>query len=122
MVLEKLGNSLKNTLGKIAKSMFVDEKLINELIKDIQRALLQADVNVDWEFDEWLFSRQNIFDFDNEANANLLSELWVQELDLSLLNDKDKQIEEEATLYFMAMIWVQIWVETVWWLAWSIVW
>jgi signal recognition particle subunit SRP54 len=46
MVLEKLGTSLKNTLSKIASSMFVDEKLINELIKDIQRALLQADVNV----------------------------------------------------------------------------
>jgi len=46
MVLEKLGNSLKGTLSKIASSMFVDEKLINELIKDIQRALLQADVNV----------------------------------------------------------------------------
>lgn len=46
MVLEKLGDSLKNTLEKIAKSMFVDEKLINELIKDIQRALLQSDVNV----------------------------------------------------------------------------
>lgn len=46
MVLEKLGESLKGTLAKIAKAMFVDEKLINELIKDIQRALLQADVNV----------------------------------------------------------------------------
>ncbi len=46
MVLEKLSESLKNTLQKIAKSMFVDEKLINELVKDIQRALLQADVNV----------------------------------------------------------------------------
>ncbi|MBD3164580.1 signal recognition particle protein [Candidatus Woesearchaeota archaeon] len=46
MVLDKLGNSLKNTLNKIAKSVFVNEKLINELIKDIQRALLQADVNV----------------------------------------------------------------------------
>jgi len=51
MVLDKLGNSLKNTLSKIAKSMFVDEKLINELIKDIQRALLQADVNVKLVFD-----------------------------------------------------------------------
>jgi len=51
MVLEKLGSSLKNTLSKIAKSMFVDEKLINELIKDIQRALLQADVNVKLVFD-----------------------------------------------------------------------
>ncbi|MFC1697303.1 signal recognition particle receptor subunit alpha [Nanoarchaeota archaeon] len=46
MVLENLGESLKNTLSKIAKSIFVDEKLINELVKDIQRALLQSDVNV----------------------------------------------------------------------------
>lgn len=46
MVLEKLSESLKNTLSKIARSMFVDEKLIDELVKDIQRALLQADVNV----------------------------------------------------------------------------
>ena len=45
MVLEKLGDSLKNTPGKIAKSLFVDEKLVNELIKDIQKAL-SADVNV----------------------------------------------------------------------------
>ncbi len=46
MVLEKLGDSLKATLSKIAGAMFVDEKLINELVKEIQRALLQADVNV----------------------------------------------------------------------------
>ncbi len=51
MVLDKLGSSLKNTLSKIARSMFVDEKLINELVKDIQRALLQADVNVKLVFD-----------------------------------------------------------------------
>lgn len=51
MVLEKLSTSLKNTLQKIAKSIFVDEKLINELVKDIQRALLQADVNVQLVFD-----------------------------------------------------------------------
>lgn len=51
MVLERLGDSLKNTLQKIAKAMFVDDKLINELIKEIQRALLQADVNVQLVFD-----------------------------------------------------------------------
>jgi len=51
MVLEKLSDSLKDTLSKIAKSIFVDEKLINELIKDIQRALLQSDVNVKLVFD-----------------------------------------------------------------------
>ncbi len=46
MVLDKLSDSLKGTLQKIAKAIFVDEKLINELVKDIQRALLQSDVNV----------------------------------------------------------------------------
>jgi len=51
MVLEKLGDSLKNTLSKIASAVFVDDKLINELVKDIQRALLQADVNVKLVFD-----------------------------------------------------------------------
>ena len=51
MVLEKLGDSLKNTLKKIAGSIFVDDKLINELVKDIQRGLLQSDVNVQLVFD-----------------------------------------------------------------------
>jgi len=46
MVLDNLGTSLKNTLGKITSSLFVDEKLVNELVKDIQKALLQSDVNV----------------------------------------------------------------------------
>jgi len=51
MVLNKLGESLKSTLQKIAKSIFVDEKLINELVKDIQRALLESDVNVNLVFE-----------------------------------------------------------------------
>ena len=46
MVLDKLSSSLRDTLSKIAKSIFIDEKLIDELIKDIQRALLSSDVNV----------------------------------------------------------------------------
>ena len=46
MVLENLSNSLKETLKKITKAIFVDETLINELVKDIQKALLKSDVNV----------------------------------------------------------------------------
>ena len=45
-MLEKLSDTLKSTLQKIAKSLFVDEKLVNELVRGIQRALLQSDVNV----------------------------------------------------------------------------
>jgi signal recognition particle subunit SRP54 len=46
MVLDKLGESLRNTIKKVSSALFVDEKLINELVKDLQRALLRADVNV----------------------------------------------------------------------------
>jgi len=51
MVLENLSSSLKDTLKKIARAMFVDEKLIDELNKEIQRSLLKADVNVQLVFD-----------------------------------------------------------------------
>jgi signal recognition particle subunit SRP54 len=50
MVLEKLGSSLKGTLAKITKAVIVDKKLVEELVKEIQRALLQADVNVELVF------------------------------------------------------------------------
>jgi len=47
MVLDKLGSSLRDVLRKIAGASHVDEALIKEIVRDIQRALLQADVNVE---------------------------------------------------------------------------
>ena len=46
MVLENLKESLRGTIQKIASAVTVDSKLIKEVVRDIQRALLQADVNV----------------------------------------------------------------------------
>lgn len=46
MVLEKLGEGLRGALKKISNALFVDEKLINELIKDLQRTLISADISV----------------------------------------------------------------------------
>jgi len=46
MVLDNLGESLRATLAKIARTGTVDEATIKEVVRDIQRALLQADVNV----------------------------------------------------------------------------
>ncbi len=44
--LEKLGNTLTIALRKIMRATVVDEATVKELVKDIQRALLLADVNV----------------------------------------------------------------------------
>ena len=46
MALEKLGKALNNALRKLARSRTVDEATIKEVVRDIQRALIQADVNV----------------------------------------------------------------------------
>jgi len=46
MVLDSLGKSLRGVLQKIARGSVVDEALLAEVTRDIQRALLQADVNV----------------------------------------------------------------------------
>ena len=51
MVLDTLGDALKNTLKKIASAVFVNERMIDELVRDIQRALLQADVHVQLVFE-----------------------------------------------------------------------
>ncbi|NLK25334.1 MAG: signal recognition particle protein [Euryarchaeota archaeon] len=46
MVLEGLGQSLRNVLKKVAGASNIDEALVKDITRDIQRALLQADVNV----------------------------------------------------------------------------
>ena len=46
MVLENLGASLRATMQRIARASRIDEKTLNEVIREIQRALLSADVNV----------------------------------------------------------------------------
>ena len=46
MSFEHLGSSLYDALKKVFKASVVDEATVKELVRDIQRALLQADVNV----------------------------------------------------------------------------
>jgi signal recognition particle subunit SRP54 len=46
MVLDKLGSSLQDALKKLVGASRIDEKIVDEVVRDIQRAMLQADVNV----------------------------------------------------------------------------
>jgi len=46
MVLENLGSAMKGVFRKITDAVLVSDKLIEEIIKEIQRALLRADVDV----------------------------------------------------------------------------
>jgi signal recognition particle subunit SRP54 len=46
MALDRLGSSLTSALKKLFRASVIDEATVKELVRDIQRALLQADVNV----------------------------------------------------------------------------
>ena len=44
--MDGLGKSLRNVLDRVNGSSAIDENLIKDICKELQRALLQADVNV----------------------------------------------------------------------------
>jgi len=45
-MLEKLGEILERTTDRIANAIFLDKKLVDSIVKDLQRALIEADINV----------------------------------------------------------------------------
>jgi signal recognition particle subunit SRP54 len=45
-MLGSLGESLTNTMKKLAGMTVIDKKTVKEVVKDIQRALIQSDVNI----------------------------------------------------------------------------
>ncbi|MEM0128428.1 MAG: signal recognition particle receptor subunit alpha [Thermoplasmatales archaeon] len=46
MVLDSLAKSLRDALKRINKSALVDDRLVEEIVREMQRALLMADVDV----------------------------------------------------------------------------
>ena len=62
-VFSKLGEALHAALKKVSGSGVVDEKAVKELTRDIQRALLQSDVNV-----------QLVFELSKRIEEKVLSE------------------------------------------------
>ncbi len=45
-MLERLGEVLRKATNKIANAIFLDKNLVDSVIKDLQQALIEADVNV----------------------------------------------------------------------------
>ena len=45
-MLEKFGEMLRKTTDKIANAILLDKNLVDSIIKDLQRALIEADINI----------------------------------------------------------------------------
>ena len=50
MVLDKLGNTLRKGITRIGNAILLDKKLLDTIIKEIQRALIEADVDIELVF------------------------------------------------------------------------
>lgn len=45
-MLEGIGNALKKATDKLANAIFLDKNLLDSIIRDLQRAMIEADVNI----------------------------------------------------------------------------
>ena len=45
-MLEKLGNAIKKATDKISNAIFLDKSLVDGIVRELQRALIEADVNI----------------------------------------------------------------------------
>ena len=45
-MLEKLGEVLRKATNKIANAIFIDKNLVDSILRDLQRALIEADINI----------------------------------------------------------------------------
>jgi len=103
MVLDSLGKSLRGVLQKIARGSVVDENLLNEVVRDIQRALLQADVNVQLTLDLTQRVRRRATEEKPPAGASLrdfLIRIIYEEIRGIL--GKDRKFEIKAKRILMA--------------------
>ena len=105
MVLEKLGNILKKGVTKISNAIFLDKKLVDEIVKDIQRALIEADVNVELVFQlsqkiKKLALDENIKGVDKKEQ---LIKLIHDEIENLLGKGKELKLQKKTKVLFLGL-------------------
>jgi signal recognition particle subunit SRP54 len=94
MALDNLGKAISNALRKLTRGV-VDETLIKEICRDIQRALLQADVNVKLVFELTKRIQERALDEKlppGISRAEHLTKIVYDEI-TSILGDKKEKIQ-----------------------------
>ena len=105
MVLNKLGSALKSGVKKITNAIFVDKKLIDGIIKDIQKALIEADVNIELVFAlsqkiKKLAYDETIKDINKKEQ---LIKLIHDEITLLLGKERQLKLPKKASLMFLGL-------------------
>jgi signal recognition particle subunit SRP54 len=105
MVLDKLGSSLRKTFEKLSKGLFVDKKLVNELVKDIQRALIEADVNVSLVLELSERIKARMFESDIPASVNkrdyMVKVVYEELIGLMGGDTRELKLEKKQTILML---------------------
>lgn len=82
---------------------FIDNK-INKLTKEIKQ-MFDSEVDEEWNFNEWFFSTQSILDlntlFEWTWEVFAKEHLWIKPVEITFLNEADKEIENKAMMWYM---------------------
>ncbi len=105
MVLDKLGSALKSGINKISNAIFLDKKLVDGIVKDIQKALIEADVNIELVFSlsqkiKKLAYDETIKGIDKKEQ---LIKLIHDEITLLLGERKELKLPKKASLMFLGL-------------------
>jgi len=72
------------------------------------KQLLEAELDKEWNFDEWFFSTQDLFDINNPKHAKMLRSLWINSQEVNLLSEKDVEIEEDIELIVLWLLAIEV--------------
>jgi signal recognition particle subunit SRP54 len=80
-MLEKLGETIRKATDRIANAIFLDKNLVDSIIRDLQRALIEADVNI-------LLVKQLSDEIKEVAKNERIKEIDKKEHTIKLLHDR----------------------------------
>lgn len=104
-MLDKLGNALKTGMNKISNAIFVDKKLVDSIVKDLQRALIEADVNVELVFE--LSNKIKKLALDEKVKGiekkEQLVKLIHDQLDILLGEGKELKLQKKTKILLLGL-------------------
>ncbi|MFH0711574.1 MAG: signal recognition particle receptor subunit alpha [archaeon] len=105
MVLDKLGSAIKGGINKISNAIFVDKKLIDGIVKEIQKALIEADVNVELVLQLSQKIKKLAYD-ENIKNIDKKEQLikLIHDEILNLLGEKSElKLQKQTSIIFLGL-------------------
>jgi len=104
-MLESLGNILRKSVDKITSAIFVDKKLVDSIVKDLQRALISADVNIALvkELSEKIKSEGEKYVKDVEKKEHLIKLLNDEITEILGGEKKELKLEKQEKILFVGL-------------------